>query len=54
MGSNYQPNVLASKHIIKFARELPSTEFVSMGSVGNDFDPQNLPPNVTITGYIEE
>jgi glycosyltransferase involved in cell wall biosynthesis len=54
MGSNYQPNVLASKHVIKFARELPSTEFVIMGSVGNDFDPQNLPSNVTITGYIDE
>jgi len=53
MGSDYQPNVVAAKHVVEFARELPSAEFVLMGTVGNSLDSGEVPGNVTITGYVE-
>jgi len=54
MGSDYQPNVVAAEHVIEFARELPSIEFVIMGTVGNSLSSGEVPGNVTITGYVED
>lgn len=54
IGSDYQPNVIAAKHVIEFARELPSVEFVIMGSVGNSLGSDDVRNNVTITGYVED
>ncbi|OYR89656.1 hypothetical protein DJ71_03860 [Halorubrum sp. E3] len=54
MGSDYQPNVVAAEHVVELARELPSVEFVVMGTVGNSLSSGEVPDNVTIIGYVED
>ena len=54
IGSDYQPNVVAAKHVMRFACELPSVEFVIIGTVGNSLKSREVPDNVIITGYVED
>lgn len=54
MGSDYQPNRIAARHVLTFARELPTIEFIIMGTVGKNLNSGEVSENVTITGYVED
>jgi len=56
LGANYAPNIIAVKHILKIAKEIPNIIFLIVGSVGNMFkyERKNIPKNVIFTGYVED
>lgn len=58
MGSNYRPNVEAAEAVVDIAWQIREqnqlVHFLIMGSVGGALADEELPENVTTTGYIEE
>ena len=58
MGSDYKPNVEAAHAVVDIAERMQNdsqpTHFLILGSVGNALSGRNLPPNVTVTGYVED
>lgn len=58
MGSNYRPNVEAVKAICDIAVETSDwtspVHFLVLGSVGKALDGNQIPENVTMTGYVKE
>lgn len=54
LGSNYTPNIVAVKYILKIAEKLPKDiVFLIMGSVAEVFKGTKTPSNVIFTGYIK-
>ena len=53
-GSWHEPNIVAARILLETARELPSTEFLILGSVGLALDRRWAPPNVRLLGIVEE
>jgi len=58
MGSNYKPNAEAAHAVVEIAEHMrnshPPVHFFILGRVGNSLSKRNLPPNVTVTGYIKD
>ncbi|CAN5730246.1 glycosyltransferase family 4 protein [soil metagenome] len=50
----HPPNIDAGQHLLHIAPELPDTVFLLGGSHGEALRYQRLPPNVVVTGVIDE
>lgn len=54
LGSNFKPNIIAVKTILKLAEEIPEAEFLILGEVSGAFKGQDIPENVVMTGYVDD
>ena len=53
-GSWHGPNLEAVEHLITMAESLPAVNFLVLGSSGNAFETQTLPPNMAMAGVVTE
>ena len=58
IGSNFEPNIESVETILKIARKMQKTEsnvhFLIIGSIKKAFEDQNIPENVTFTGFVKD
>ena len=54
IGSYHPPNLEAAEYIVSIAAELPEVCFVIAGRQGLHFETWSLPPNVVVTGMVDE
>jgi len=56
VGSNFEPNIVAVKNILKIAIKIPDKFiFLIIGSVHKAFENlREIPPNVIFTGYVDD
>lgn len=53
MGSAHQPNIVATREILKLAQITPDISYIIIGGLDTAFQNQEIPKNVTFTGLID-
>lgn len=54
LGSNFKPNIVAVRIILKLAKEVPDAIFLIVGKVNEAFEGQKIPKNVIMKGHAPD